>query len=142
MDVLIAGLGPAGKDALMGAKRKSYTPGYRQEAARLVIDTRRPIAGVAREIGVGEQLLGRWVAFERSRMDYPPAALDVDERAELIRLRREVCVRAADGPWGVPGILDTASSAERMCPCQNIGASSGRSFGLRRCRWCSPRESR
>ena len=47
------------------------------------------IAEVAREIGVGEALLGRWVAIERSRMDDPPEAMDVDERAELERLRRE-----------------------------------------------------
>ena len=73
----------------MGAKRKSYTPAYRKDAAHLVIDTGRTIAEVAREIGVGEQLLGRWVAVERSRMDDPPPALDVDERAELERLRRE-----------------------------------------------------
>jgi transposase len=44
---------------------------------------------VAREVGVGEQLLGRWVAIERSRVDNPPGALDVDERAELERLRVE-----------------------------------------------------
>ena len=74
----------------MGAKRKSYTPKFRAEAARLVIDTGRTIAEVAREIGVGEALLGRWVAVERSRMDDPPEALDADERAELSRLRREV----------------------------------------------------
>jgi len=74
----------------MGAKRKSYTPKYRQEVAHLVIDTGRTIVEVAREIGVGEALLGRWVAIERSRMDDPPAAVDVDERAELVRLRREV----------------------------------------------------
>lgn len=73
----------------MGAKRKKYTPKYRQDAAHLVIDTGRTIVEVAREIGVGEQLLGRWVAIERSRMDDPPEALDVDERAELERLRRE-----------------------------------------------------
>lgn len=73
----------------MGAKRKSYTPKYRQEAAHLVIDTGRTVAQVAREIGVGEQLLGRWVAIERSRMDDPPQVLDVNERAELERLRRE-----------------------------------------------------
>jgi transposase len=74
----------------LGAKRKSYTPKFRAEAARLVIDTGRTIAEVAREIGVGEALLGRWVAVERSRMDDPPEALDADERAELSRLRREV----------------------------------------------------
>lgn len=55
-----------------------------------MIDTGRPIAHVAGEIGVGEQLLGRWVAVERAAMDDPPSALDIDERAELERLRREV----------------------------------------------------
>ena len=75
---------------MSGRKRRSYTPAYRREAARLVIDTGRPIAHVAREIGIGEQLLGRWVAMERARDDDPPPALDVDERAELERLRIEV----------------------------------------------------
>ncbi len=64
----------------MGAKRKSYNPQYREQAAHLVIDTGRTVAEVAREIGVGEQLLGRWVAVQRSRMDDPPAAVDADER--------------------------------------------------------------
>jgi transposase len=75
---------------MSGKKRKSYTPEYRRDAAHLVIDTGRPIAAVAREIGIGEQLLGRWVAIERSRLDDVPAALDGDERAELDRLRVEV----------------------------------------------------
>ena len=70
-------------------QRRSYTPAYRREAAGLVIGTGRPVAVVAREIGVGEQLLGRWVAVERSRTDGPPGALDADERAELTRLRVE-----------------------------------------------------
>ena len=80
----------------MGARRKSYTPKYRRGAARLVIDTGRTIAEVARELGVGEQLLGRWVAAERARMDDPPETLDVDERAELERLRRENAVLRMD----------------------------------------------
>lgn len=75
---------------MSGKKRKSYTPEYRRDAAHLVIGTGRPIATVAREIGVGEQLLGRWVAIERSRLDDPPTALDASERAELDRLRVEV----------------------------------------------------
>jgi transposase len=70
-------------------KRKSYSPAYRREAALLVINTGRPIAVVAREIGVGAPLLGRWVAVERAQSDAPPGALDVDERAELDRLRIE-----------------------------------------------------
>ena len=73
----------------MGAKRKSYTPQYRRDAAHLVIDSGRTISAVASEIGVGEQLLGRWVALERARMDEPPPALDINERDELDRLRAE-----------------------------------------------------
>jgi transposase len=37
-------------------QRKTYTPEYREQAVRLVVDTGRPIAHVAAEIGVGEQL--------------------------------------------------------------------------------------
>lgn len=75
---------------IVGSQRKTYTAAYRSEAARLVIDTGRPIAHVAAEIGVGPQLLGRWVAVERARMDDPPAAVDADPGAELARLRVEV----------------------------------------------------
>lgn len=57
----------------MGAKRKICTQ-YRTDAAHLVIDTGRTIAAVADEIGVGAQLLGRWVAQERVRMDDPTSA--------------------------------------------------------------------
>lgn len=71
-------------------KRRSYSPAYRHEAARLVIDTGRPVAVVAREVGVGESILGRWVAIERSRQEDPAEALDGNERAELDRLRIEV----------------------------------------------------
>src|SRR4051794_38460541 len=69
-------------------KRKSYTPALSREAAHLVIDIGRRSSQVAREIGVREALLGRRVALERARTD-PPKALDVDERAELTRLRAE-----------------------------------------------------
>jgi transposase len=42
----------------MSGKRRKYTPAYREQAARLVIETGRPVAHVAAEIGVGEQVLG------------------------------------------------------------------------------------
>ncbi len=42
------------------------------------------------EIGVGEQLLGRWVAAAKARSATDnPEVLDDDERAELQRLRKE-----------------------------------------------------
>lgn len=75
----------------MSGKRKKYTPEFREQAARLVIETGRPVAHVAAEIGVGEQLLGRWVRQVREAAggDDNGAVLDADERAELERLRKE-----------------------------------------------------
>lgn len=75
------------------AKRNRYTPEYRREAAALVLDTDRPIAHVAEEIGVGAQLLGRWVQQERERRDPlpgPDTPLTGQEREELKQLRRRV----------------------------------------------------
>lgn len=45
----------------MSGKRRKYTPEFPEQAARLVIETGRPVAHVAAAIGVGEQVLGRWV---------------------------------------------------------------------------------
>ena len=75
----------------MSGKRRKYTPEFREQAARLVIETGRPVAHVAAEIGVGEQVLGRWVRLAREAADAGDTArvLDADERAELERLRRE-----------------------------------------------------
>lgn len=55
-----------------------------------MIDTDRAIASVTHEIDVGPALLGPWVAQERARMGPERASVDVTERAELERLRREV----------------------------------------------------
>ena len=80
--------------------RKKYTPEYRQEAARLVIDTGRPIAQVARELGVNPGLLGRWVKAERERSgEIPAAELETDERAELDRLRKEIAELKMDNEF-------------------------------------------
>ena len=73
----------------MSGKRKKYTPEFREQAARLVIETGRPIAHVAAEMNLGEQLLGRWVRQARVDGDDNGAVLDADERAELERLRKE-----------------------------------------------------
>jgi transposase len=70
-------------------RRRSFTPEFKDEAVKLVIDTSRPIAEVAREIGVNEGTLGNWV--NRYRVDHadqePPLA--ISERARLRELERE-----------------------------------------------------
>ncbi|WP_156906117.1 transposase, partial [Corynebacterium sp. KPL1824] len=52
---------------IVSQQRQKYTPEYRREAANLVIESERPIAHVAKEIGFAPGLLGRWVKNERQR---------------------------------------------------------------------------
>ena len=85
----------------MTITKRSFTAEYRVEAAHRVIDSGRTIAEVARELGVGEQLLGRWVRDERIRQtaasavpDVPDTPVTESERAEFVRLRRTVVNQA------------------------------------------------
>ncbi len=73
----------------MTGKPKKYSPEFKEEAARMVVDSSRPIAHVAREIGVNETTLGYWVKDYREKHagDEPP--LDMPERARLRELERE-----------------------------------------------------
>ena len=46
----------------MPQRRNSrYSPEFRAEAVKMVIETSRPIAEVARENGINEGTLGKWV---------------------------------------------------------------------------------
>ena len=49
----------------------------------------KPIAQVARELGVNEGTLGNWVARARRVEGAGERALSESERAELVRLRKE-----------------------------------------------------
>ena len=72
----------------MAGKYRKFSPEFREEAARMVVDTSRPIADVARELGINETSLGNWVRDYRKKHaeDEPP--LEVSERARLRELER------------------------------------------------------
>jgi transposase len=55
----------------------------------LVIDGSRPIAAVARELGIGEGTLGNWVAAYRRDHAGEEPPLNIGERERLRRLERE-----------------------------------------------------
>ena len=75
-------------------KRRSYTAEYKVEAAHRVIDSDRTIAEVARELGLDPGMLSVWVKDERRRVTAAEVVgdrpLQAAERAELLRLRRQV----------------------------------------------------
>ena len=73
----------------MPGKYRKFTPEFREEAARMVVETSRPIADVARELRINETSLGNWVRDYRKKHadDEPP--LQLSERARLRELERE-----------------------------------------------------
>ena len=83
---------------IVSQQRKKYTPEYRREAANLVIESRRPIAHVAKEIGVSAGLLGR-VKLERERRGASDGMSEADLRAENARLRRELAEAKMDNEF-------------------------------------------
>ena len=73
----------------MSRPKKNYSPEYREEAVKLVIETSRPIAQVAKELGVQEGTLGSWVARYRREHASDEPELNTTERARLRQLERE-----------------------------------------------------
>ncbi|HEX9354966.1 MAG TPA: transposase [Streptosporangiaceae bacterium] len=75
-----------------GFDSRSFTPEYKAQSVAFVIDGGRPVAEVARNIGVHEMTLGKWVKVARDAAESgknPDAPLGESERAELARLRAE-----------------------------------------------------
>lgn len=70
----------------MGSQRREFSPEYKDEAVKLVVNTGRPVATVARELGVKEQTLGRWVLAYKARQEAGDGVLSETERVELARL--------------------------------------------------------
>ena len=83
----------------MPQPRRRFDAEFRDGAVRIVKETGRPVARIARELGVNEGTLGNWVrrdaaeraggltAYERAER---AGGLTADERAELAGLRRRV----------------------------------------------------
>jgi transposase len=71
-----------------GKNRKS-SPEFRDEAARMVVETSRAIAEVARELGISETSLGNWVRAYREKHAGEEPPLQLSERARLRELERQ-----------------------------------------------------
>ena len=73
----------------MSERRKSFSSEFKDEAVKMVIESSRAVADVARELGIGAETLRTWV--NRYRVEHadeePP--LTISERARLRELEKE-----------------------------------------------------
>ncbi len=73
----------------MPEMRQKYDREFREGAVRIVEETGKPIAQVARDLGVNEGTLGNWVNRARAERD-GHGEVTKDDLEELKRLRAEV----------------------------------------------------
>jgi len=74
----------------MAADRKSYTEEFRREAVRLMETSGKPVAQIARDLGINDNNLYRWRGMYGSQSQDSTNGSVAEMEAELKRLRREV----------------------------------------------------
>jgi transposase len=87
-------------------KRRTYDAEFREGAVRIVLETGKPAAQAARDLGVHEGTVQNWVNAARGTAEAGTGQLNESEREELVRLR------------GEPGL-----SSQWLCPV--VGGSGG-----------------
>ena len=77
----------------MGQYRRQFSAEFKRDAVGLVRSSGRPIAQIAKELGIGESNLSYWLAKDRQQRvtaDPERLAAEVAESDEVKRLRRRV----------------------------------------------------
>lgn len=72
----------------MPAKKK-YSNELRERAVRLALDSGRPIAGIANDLGIHHESLRRWVRQAEADTGRRTDLMSTDERTQLKELRAE-----------------------------------------------------
>ncbi len=83
----------------MGSPPRRYTQEYKGEAVRLALDSDRPLAEVAKSLGINESTLGNWVTKAKKDSESDEKPLSLSERAELIELRKKYAQAQIDNAF-------------------------------------------
>ena len=94
----------------MPGKPKNYTPEFKEQAVRKVVDSSPPrtIAEVARELNINDTTLGFWVKAYRKKLAGQPLPADMPDGERVRELERRVRDLETEGsPYltGVPQVV-------------------------------------
>jgi transposase-like protein len=96
----------------MPEQRRRFSPQFRAEAVQMVLETGKPIAAVARDLGINEGTLGNWVNLWRRDNPEPVPDLSPVERARVkemedeirrLRMENEFLKKVVMSPLAAPG---------------------------------------
>ena len=123
----------------MAETRRKFDADFKEGAVRLVRETGRPVAQVAKDLGINAGTLANWVNADRRRRG-DGTELGEDERAELARLRKENAELAMERDvlkrsvalWVLSRYRDKTHYAEdRIMPAWRMNAQRARDSAAR-----------
>ena len=107
-------------------QRAKYTPEFKEEAVRQVIDKGHPVVDVAKRLGIGDQILYKWV--KKFKDTNQPVAIDdmKSMQAELNRLKAELrrTTEERDILKRPPRTLPNSQSEVRVYPGASLAVHS------------------
>lgn len=74
----------------MSERRRRFSPQFKAEAVQMVIETGKPIAAVARDLGIHDGTLGNWVNAWRRENPEPDEPMTLTERARVKEMEDEI----------------------------------------------------
>lgn len=74
----------------MSVQRRKFSPQFKAEAVQMVLETGKPIAEVARDLGIVEGTLGNWVNTWRRENAKPEPDLSPMERVRVKEMEDEI----------------------------------------------------
>jgi transposase-like protein len=74
----------------MPEHRRRFSPQFKTEAVQMVLETGKPIAEIARDLGVHDGTLGNWVNSWRRENPEPEQAVSPIERARVKEMEDEI----------------------------------------------------
>ena len=75
-----------------GKRRRRYDQAFKEGAVRLIVEGGQTLAGTARDLGISENMLGRWKKeyLEDREHAFPGKGRMKPDNAEVYQLRRRV----------------------------------------------------